>query len=217
MSFDSLAPHYHWMEWLFAKEKLQQCRTAFLPAIEVPKNTLLYGEGNGRFLSAFRSQFPHPSVTLVDSSAGMLKQAEKRLKAQGHQTENVTFIQADALNWSPTSANYDLIVTCFFLDCFGEDQLGRFITQISKVAAPGAHWLNSDFKIPSNGWPRIRSLYTLRFLYAFFRCATDITAQRLIAPDPFLARAGFIRKARQESDGGFLYSDWWRKAALPSL
>jgi ubiquinone/menaquinone biosynthesis C-methylase UbiE len=188
----------------------------FLPAIEAPKSTLLYGEGNGRFLHAFRSQFPNAPVTLVDSSAGMLNQAEKRLKTQGHRTKNVTFIQADALSWLPVSDNYDLIVTCFFLDCFGEEQLQRLISQISRVAAPEAQWLNSDFKVASRGWQRFRSLCTLRFLYAFFSRTTHITAQRLINPDPFFTRAGFTRQARQESDGGFLYSDWWSRKSVPS-
>src|SRR5439155_22241467 len=33
MSFDTLAPHYRWMEFILAGKKLQRCRTAFLDEI----------------------------------------------------------------------------------------------------------------------------------------------------------------------------------------
>jgi hypothetical protein len=50
MSFDRLAPHYRWLEWVLAGRKLQRCRTAFLDEIGRADATLLVGEGNGRFL-----------------------------------------------------------------------------------------------------------------------------------------------------------------------
>src|ERR1041385_77794 len=52
MSFDALAPHYLWMEWLLAGRKLQRCRTAFLDEARAARDILLLGEGNGRFLQA---------------------------------------------------------------------------------------------------------------------------------------------------------------------
>ena len=46
MSFDLLAPHYRWMEFILAGEKLQRCRTAFLDELPAARNILLVGEEN---------------------------------------------------------------------------------------------------------------------------------------------------------------------------
>ena len=53
MSFDHLAPHYRWMEWLLAGSKPQRCRTTFLDTLPTARHALLLGEGNGRFLREF--------------------------------------------------------------------------------------------------------------------------------------------------------------------
>src|SRR5690349_9347963 len=72
MSFDVLAPHYRWMEFVLAGEKLQRCRTAFLDSTGGAKNILILGEGNGRFLLECRRKFPDGQITCVDASARML-------------------------------------------------------------------------------------------------------------------------------------------------
>jgi len=81
MSFDSLAAHYRWMEWLLAGRKLQRCRTAFLRRINPPREVLLLGEGNGRFLEALLQAHPQARVTCVDASAAMLERARARMAA----------------------------------------------------------------------------------------------------------------------------------------
>lgn len=218
MSFDTLAPHYRWMEWLFAGEKLQRCRTAFLPSIPAPSHALLYGEGNGRFLSAFCRRFPTAQVTVVDFSAGMIQQARLHLEAAGIDTTNVTFVEANALEWQPPEQAFDLIVTCFFLDCFREDDLKTLVGHLARAATPQAHWLQADFQIGGPLLCRWRSRLTLRFLYFFFRHAARIRATRLTRPESLLAQAGFILQKRHLSDWRRLGSEWWARpdAGLPA-
>ena len=62
MSFDLLAPHYRWMEWVLAGEKLQRCRTAWLEVLPAPARVLILGEGNGRFLEALMRQIGRAHV-----------------------------------------------------------------------------------------------------------------------------------------------------------
>src|SRR5687768_4095337 len=81
MSFDRLAPHYRWLEWILAGPKLQRCRTAFLPVITPPRHALLIGEGNGRFLVELLRAHPCVRVLCVDASARMLECARARLHA----------------------------------------------------------------------------------------------------------------------------------------
>ena len=211
MSFDLLAPHYRWMEWLLAGGKLQRCRTACLGMIPAPAKVLIYGEGNGRFLAALCREFPEAEVTSVDASGRMIALARKRLERQGLHNAKVAFVHADALEWTPPAATYDLIVTHFFLDCFRQDQLQQLIPVIAGAAKDRAHWLLADFKTAGGGFRRWRSQVILALMYLFFRQATRLPARRLTPPDGFLRAAGFTRQQQVEMDWGMLHSDCWRR------
>jgi ubiquinone/menaquinone biosynthesis C-methylase UbiE len=213
MSFDLLAPHYRWMEWLAAGDKLQRCRIAFLDAIPAPMNVLIYGEGNGRFLVELCRRFPNASVTVVDASAGMITQARRRLQRAGLNEPRMQFIHADALTWTPPAAAFDLIVTCFFLDCFREDQLQQLIPAIARAATPTAQWLVSDFQIAASGLQRLRSRVVVALLYAFFGLVTRLPARSLTSPEPLLRAASFTLRERSEYDHGLLHSDWWTRGS----
>lgn len=213
MSFDFLAPHYRWLEWLTAGEKLQRCRTAFLDALPPPANVLIYGEGNGRFLIELCRRFPAARVTVVDASAGMIAQARQRLQRAGLPETAVTFIHADALAWTPPAAAFDLIVTCFFLDCFPEETLRHLVPGIARAATARAHWLVADFQISGSRLRRLRCRVIVKFLYAVFRLLTRLPARTLTCPDALLCAAGFTTQQRHEYDHGLLYSEWRMRAA----
>ncbi|MEO7297827.1 MAG: class I SAM-dependent methyltransferase [Verrucomicrobiota bacterium] len=211
MSFDLLAPHYRWMEFFLAGEKLQRCRTAFLGEIPVARNILLVGEGHGRCLVECCRRFPDAQITCVDASAPMLVQARRQLLRRNLETNRVDFIHADVLDWTPTDGNYDLIVTNFFLDCFRADQLEQIIARLGAVTTPDANWLLADFQTPPAGWKRVRSRLILWTMYAFFRVVARLPAHRLTAPDSNLERAGFTRHRHLETEWGLLHSDWWKR------
>lgn len=214
MSFDSLAPHYRWMEFVLAGDKLQRCRTAFLPELRHAENILLLGEGNGRFLPACCAQFPEARVTCVDASAAMLKRARRQLSASRGSARNVCFVQADVLHWRPPAEEaYDLIVTNFFLDCFQAQQLEQLTTGIAAAAAPGANWLLADFQVAAHGLRQVRSEVVLRLMYIFFGIVTRLPARRLTRPDPFLQAAGFALRRRVTYDWDLLHSDWWQRSS----
>lgn len=216
MSFDLLAPHYRWMEWFSAGEKLQRCRTAFLEVISPPAKVLIYGEGNGRFLVELCRRFPDAQVTVVDASAGMITQARRRLQHAGLDAAPVEFVHADALTWMPPSGEFDLIATCFFLDCFRADELRRLVPVIAAAASPQGQWLVADFQIAPSGLARLRSRMVVTVLYAFFRVATKLTAHELVDPSPLLHAEGFHRLGDKEQDWGLLRSSWWgRQACAP--
>src|SRR4051812_43788885 len=137
MSFDVLAPHYRWIEFVSAGDKLQRCRTAFLGRIAAATNILIVGEGNGRFLVECRRKFPHAKITVVDASPRMLARAQKRLTGQGMTCDRIEFTCADALTWVPPERAFDLIVTHFFLDCFRPEQVESLIAALARSAAPG--------------------------------------------------------------------------------
>jgi ubiquinone/menaquinone biosynthesis C-methylase UbiE len=209
MSFDLLAPHYRWMEFVLAGGKLQRCRTTFFDEIPAARNILLLGEGNGRSLVECCRRFPDARLTCVDASEPMLAQARRRVARHTPAASRVEFILADILNWTPADRTYDLIVTNFFLDCFRADQLEQIVFRIARGTAPGANWLIADFNLPAKGPKRIRSRLILWSMYAFFRAVTRLPASQLTPPDSFLEGAGFSLQRRTESEWGLLHSDWW--------
>jgi ubiquinone/menaquinone biosynthesis C-methylase UbiE len=211
MSFDTLAPHYRWMETILAGDKLHRCRTAFLDEVPPARNILLMGEGHGRSLVECRRRFPDARITCVDASARMLVQARRNLARHKLTADRAEFIHSDVLHWSPPAASSDLIVTNFFLDCFRAEQVAQVISQLATAATPDANWLLADFQIPRAGWKRLRSRLIIRSLYTFFRVMTRLPAKHLTPPDSFLEHAGFTLQRRAESEWGLLHSDWWRR------
>ena len=206
MSFDRLAPFYRAMEFITAGGKLQRCRTTFLGEIPVPRKILLAGEGHGRFLPECVGRFPEAEIVMVDISARMLDIARSKVDSQ-----RVEFVHADFLEWDGPAANFDLIATNFFLDCFPEDPLAVVVSKLGKCATSEAHWLLADFEIALTPLAGFRSRVILAMLYAFFRIVCGLKARTLIRPNDDLEKAGFTLRRRQTHDWGLLKSEWWRR------
>jgi ubiquinone/menaquinone biosynthesis C-methylase UbiE len=210
MSFDRLAPHYRWMEWLLAGGKLQRCRTTFLDLLPPVRHALLLGEGNGQFLREFLRKQPAARVTCVDASPRMLKEAEGRARCpSAPQIAPITFICCDVAEWEATPGEFDLVVSNFFLDCFRPEQIELIAEKISAALTEDARWMIADFSEADRGWRKWRARMILRAMYWFFRHATNLPANRLTAPDAMLARNGFQLQARRTFEWGLLQSDLW--------
>jgi ubiquinone/menaquinone biosynthesis C-methylase UbiE len=211
MSFDRLAPHYRWMEFVLAGNKLQRCRTAFLSHICKARNVLILGEGNGRFLVECKTVLETARITCLDASARMLELARRRLESSRVSLHEIEFVLADALTWVPPKRSFDLIVTHFFLDCFRSDQLERLLSTLASACSAHANWLIADFQIPYQGLRRRRAEIIHRMMYGFFRAAAALPARQWTAPDPFLRAHGFRLRQRLLSDWGLLASDLWER------
>jgi ubiquinone/menaquinone biosynthesis C-methylase UbiE len=211
MSFDTLAPHYRWMELVLAGSKLQRCRTAFLDRVGDAQGVLILGEGNGRFLAECRRRLPSARITCVDTSARMLALAQARIARVGLTAQRTDFIVADARAWVPSARAFDLIVTHFFLDCFPSDQLEQLVAKLAHAAMPRASWLLADFQIPRAGFFRHRAQIIHLLMYAFFRAIAQLPARRLTPPDDFLRAHDFELRQRKVSEWGLLHSDRWTR------
>ena len=211
MSFDSLAPHYRWMEWMLAGRKLQRCRTAFLRGVPQPRHALLLGEGNGRFLEEFLIAHPGARVTCVDASVAMIRRARARLRARGVDLAAVEFIHADALTWTPSPGAYDLVVTHFFFDCFRRDQIEHLLEILGPALTSDAQWLLADFRVPASGFARWRARWIVRSMYFFFRQVIDLPSSSLIPAEEFLVPRGYALRERRLAEWGLLHTDWWTR------
>lgn len=216
MSFDTLAPHYRWMESVLAGPLLQQCRTRYLGHLAAARNVLVLGPGRSRFAAAMLTAAPDARLTLVDSSHEMLEHLGRDLRDGGAAMGRVTLVHADAREWTPSSAPFDTIATHFFLDCFAPVDLAALVARVAQWSIPGTRWLVSDFRMPAAGWRRHRALAIHALMYAFFRAATGIAACAVTPPDAYLARARFRLVQRQLSNLGLLHADLWVRSTTSS-
>jgi ubiquinone/menaquinone biosynthesis C-methylase UbiE len=215
VSFDLLAPHYRWMEWLLAGEKLQRCRTAFLSEVQDARHVLLLGEGNGRFLSAFVQVNRFANITVLDASKRMLEQARRRMAGSDSERHEarINYIHADVLEWEPPARRFDLIVTNFFFDCFPENQLAVLVPQLARAAHAEARWIVSDFRVPPRGLSRWRAQWIIAVMYWFFRISTRLAVRSITPIDALLDASGFQLRQRRASEWGLLHTDLWQRRA----
>lgn len=202
--FDALAPHYAWIEAVTYGRRLQWCRTALMGDLRDARRVLILGEGDGRFLGAFLARNPEADVHVVDVSAGMLALARRRAGSR-----RVTWQVADARAVEYPRAEYDLIVTNFFLDCFGPEDLARLVPRLASALQPGGRWLLGDFRVPPGGVAGAWSRAVLAIMYGFFRLVTRLPATRLVDPRPLLLASGLTTLRAERRLGGFLTSELW--------
>ena len=208
MSFDTLAPHYRWLETALAGSVLQRARVRHIQKLDNAQNVLLVGEGPGRFLRALRARRPRVPITVLDSSTGMLRQARR-----GDPIGPTTFLHVDLRDWKPTPKTFDGIVTSCVLDCFSAASLSTVVEKLSYAATATADWLQIDFTIPRHGWQRWRARRAHSLMYQSFRLATQLEARHLTPPDPLLKTTGFNLISRATFNHGLLLSDHWQRNA----
>jgi ubiquinone/menaquinone biosynthesis C-methylase UbiE len=207
VSFDLVAPYYRWLETIAFGNALQRSRTCWIDTIARPKRTLIFGEGDGRFLCELVRAYPKIDVDCIDASEAMLQLARVRLRRTHPESfSRVHFICEDILQWSPRKS-YDLLVTHFFLDCFPGTELQAVIAKLAGTAEPGAVWLIADFTIPRKRFARTHARLWLRMMYTFFRATAGIAANELVDPAPCFAGRGFIQTAGKLSRASMLRSD----------
>jgi SAM-dependent methyltransferase len=202
MNCDRIAAWYRWFEYAGFGRGLERRREAFLSEVADARRVLALGDGDGRALAALLAAAPHACVDYIDVSARMLELARARAG-----TQHIVYRNEDARTALLPAAEYDLIVTHFFLDCFDEADLEPLIARLASACTPRARWLISEFR--GNGW-------LVRALYVFFRIATGLRTRRLVDHHPLLKRRGFRLVRHEDACRGLLASELWVSNAVGS-
>lgn len=190
MNCDKIARWYRWLEYAAFGGALRKRREAFLFELGNPKNVLVLGDGDGRFLQVFAALYPQARVDAVDSSERMMELASGR-------APGVTFHLADAREFA-FEEEYDLAIAHFFFDCFEEEELASIL---GRVRTGG--WLVSEFR--NTRW----SLPVIGGLYFFFRLTTGLRVTSLPDYRGLLHALGFRMEKEQKALGGLVVSEFW--------
>jgi SAM-dependent methyltransferase len=192
---DRIARWYRWFEYAGFGPALERRRQAFLSDVADARRVLALGDGDGRALVALLAAAPHACIDYIDLSARMLELARARAG-----TKRVSYRNEDARTAPLPAAEYDLIVTHFFLDGFDETDLEPLIARLASAVTSKARWLISEFR--GNGW-------LVRALYFFFRVTTGLRTRRLVDHHPLLKRHGFRLVRHEDAWRGLLASELW--------
>ncbi len=213
MNCDRIAPWYRWIECLVFGRALKRRRCEYMAELGNARSTLILGDGDGRFTAEFVHGNRHSRVESVDLSSRMLDLARKRCSRSTPDRADLVFRQGDARVVELTG-NYDLIVTHFFLDCFGSGDLERIIARVSKAAQPQARWVISEFQLPPNRILRFAARLLIQAMYAFFRMTTGLNTSCLPDHIPLFTKYGFRLVDRCSSFGGLLVSELWQRSEI---
>jgi SAM-dependent methyltransferase len=207
--FNRLAGIYRWLEYLSFGPILWRCRIHFLPHLLNCRRALVLGDGDGRFTARLLDANPQIRVTAIDASPRMIASL---VRAATPHRDRLTTEVADLRAWEPTDlTQYDLIVTHFFLDCLGTEEIAGLAQRLTPLLAPGALWLVSEFAIPQSRFGRAIVALLVSFLYRAFRLLTSLHQQSLPEYDRVLRASRWTPQSESARLGGMLVSQLWRQ------
>ena len=203
MNADRLAHWYRWVEYAAFGRALERSRFAFLERLANARRVLVFGEGDGRALQRLLAVAPAAQVDVIETSAKMIALAQERIGS----SERVKFFPQDARSIALPHADYDAVITFFFLDCFDAVELRELLKRIEPNLTPGAIWLMSDFAIPARGWRRGHATVWIWVMYHFFRVATGLGARTLPPMRELLGELGLQQTDVRPQRWGLILSE----------
>lgn len=212
--FDHLARPYRWLEYLTFGPLLARCRFHRVPELGHARHALVLGDGDGRFLARLLAANPGLRADVVDQSPAMLRLLRTRAEAL-RAAHRIRIYESDALAFRPAeTADYDLVITHFFLDCFTTEQVCGLARNLRPHLAPGALWVVSEFSIP-RGPAALPAWIVVQSLYFAFRILTGLRTRVLPRYDVALAQTGLQLQHRQCFLFGLLVSETWAVISPP--
>lgn len=172
-SYDAIAGVYDLLAKIFIGKALRKAQIYLLQYIPAGANVLIVGGGTGWILEEIAHLHSKGlQIDYVDISASMIAKAKQRNVKQN----KVHFLhQSAAENFSGNA--YDVILTPFFFDNFGEATMQDIFDKLHQKLKPGGRWLYADFQVA--GERRFFQKTMLLAMYTFFKVACNIEANHL--------------------------------------
>ncbi|CAN0331203.1 unnamed protein product, partial [Hapterophycus canaliculatus] len=211
--YDRLASVYQTIEQIVFGRQLQAARTALLDELPGWQRMLILGDGDGRLLKAITKGMSIDSsqmIVSVDHSVSMLNRQKQRVAGEPV-SEQIEWIQTDALSFVPEPYSFDVIVTPFFLDCFTEEQLQAGLPKWVGGLHQKGQWYYVDFVVPKSGWKRLGAKCLSRIMHWFFRIMTGLPNRHLLDATDHLLQCGLVREHQTLGFGGMISTEIYKR------
>ncbi|CAN5148418.1 hypothetical protein BH23BAC1_BH23BAC1_01880 [soil metagenome] len=193
--FDAIASFYDALAGIIFGASIKKAQLHFIPSIPENSKILFIGGGTGWLLPTIL-KIPGVSITYVDLSVNMIKQARKKILPE--QEKSVKFIQKDIyqfLNGKKETVNeeFNVIITNFFLDVFNKENLVKIMILIDRVLQINGLWICTDFqKQPGRSLWYSWQNFLIYLMYKFFKMISNIEGKRILDFDAHFASLKFI-------------------------
>ena len=149
--------------------KMKKAKLHFLDKITADQRVLIIGGGTALELEYLQRKYPGLSIDYLEASASMIRKASKRVKGESN---NIKFLHQKEL----PETRYDAVISSFFLDLFGQQEMEEKARQIINRLQPGGCWILTDFEIQENSsWQATLT----RLMYLFFSLFTGLKTKDL--------------------------------------
>jgi demethylmenaquinone methyltransferase/2-methoxy-6-polyprenyl-1,4-benzoquinol methylase len=130
--------------------------------------------GMGETWNAVHHRFPNASLSALDFSKEMLKNAQR--KNELHFNGKVQLLQQDILQNGLPDNYYDIVICAFGLKTFNEAQLETLAEETKRILKPGGQFSFVEVSRPSNG--------ILKALYEFYLAHSIPVLGQLLLGNP---------------------------------
>ena len=202
--FDKLAPYYDLLTRLVFGKTIKDSQEQFISLIGPGSRVLLVGGGTGIILKKLFA-VPDIAITYVDASVEMVNRA----KDQVDNSECTTFYHTTINDFS-TNAQFDYIITPFFLDLFNERSLKLVMNKLHGYLKEDGEWFFTDFRL-GGGLRKLWQLPLLKLMLIFFRLSCQIEARALQEFDRYFKQLGLSLDRERLYYGEFIVGRVYRK------
>ncbi len=180
--FDRLSYFYDSMLWITSGNIISKSQSVLIKELPFCSETLIMGGGTGKFLYALLKSGKTKSVTYIDISPRMIELSEKYIIKHIPEKRNQVLFIIGNEDSIPSIAQYDLIVTNYFLDLFNKEELESVFNKLYTHFSTNGFWYYTDFCLDNSAVKGIRkSIHHMivQLLYTFFRFFCGISATKL--------------------------------------
>lgn len=198
-NYDIIAPYYDLlsrMVFFRTQVKAQIDQLAIIPAYS---NILIVGGGTGWILEELaKIHNSGLTITYVEISEKMLNLSKKRDVKEN----KVNYVHAPAEDFK-TDVQYNVILTAFLFDNFGEDRIQRVFNQLNQMLRPNGYWLFCDFYYTETAGKKWQ-WYLLKTMYLFFNKISQVEAKSLINTEQLFESCHFAQIKTAYYYSGFI-------------
>lgn len=203
-NYDNSAFFYDRLSRLVYGKALVNAQLYLLQQVPPNSSVLIVGGGTGWILEELSNiHYSGLDITYVEISSRMTALAQKRITG----INKVTFI-IDAIENTPITQTYDVVITPFLFDNFTEETLAKTFNRIHQQLKPKGLWLCTDFQLTSPLWQKV----LLKSMYLFFKILCGIETLSMPKIENQFGQHGYRTIATKTFYGDFIVSTRYQKA-----